>query len=105
MRFTPVLVRCGSGLTARACSRAQEYEAARIRLEPGDSVVLFTDGAVELPGAARRFGIRRLSRMLSEVPDGETWSQTLSRKLVAAAETEDLGDDVTIAKITRCRGS
>ena len=104
-KIRPAIVQCGSGLTARASGRTQEYASTRIALQPGDSLLLFTDGAVELPAGARRFGIRRLSRVLSEVPLDAEWSRGVERRLVAAAGTDEFGDDLTIARITREPGS
>jgi sigma-B regulation protein RsbU (phosphoserine phosphatase) len=76
-----------------------EFEPMHIALQPGDLLVFYTDGIVDMMnGAAEPFGFDRLGRSIQQhagVPLGE-----LPRRLIADAEmytgSQDHGDDLTL---------
>ncbi|MFI2433466.1 SpoIIE family protein phosphatase [Streptomyces sp. NPDC018693] len=96
----PLLLRAGrarylerpAGMLLGACETAhyEEYECA---LEPGDRVVLYTDGLVERPGENIDRGLERLARALeAQAHDGPA---SLDRLLGTVLESEQR-DDVCV---------
>jgi sigma-B regulation protein RsbU (phosphoserine phosphatase) len=83
----------------------QAFAQGALALEPGDFILLYTDGVTEATNAAmEEFGIERLVRVV------ESNRQNRARELLAALEAE-LGDfvgaslpadDVTVAIVRRC---
>jgi serine phosphatase RsbU (regulator of sigma subunit) len=59
-----------TGLDARGLvlgiEPAQEYEEVRTTLQPGDAVVLYTDGVIEARRGNELYGVERLDRLLSK---------------------------------------
>jgi PAS domain S-box-containing protein len=45
------------------------YDQHTVTLQPGDSVLLYTDGVTDTPGARDRFGPERLAELLRTAPD------------------------------------
>jgi serine phosphatase RsbU (regulator of sigma subunit) len=80
----------------------QEYPAARAVLEPGDAVVLFTDGVVESRVGGELYGNTRLDRMLSEGRDLP--AEELARALVEDSRAfagGGLADDSAVVVVKR----
>jgi serine phosphatase RsbU (regulator of sigma subunit) len=77
----------------------------KIQLEPGDALILFTDGVTEAEDAAGlQIGSAQLARVLS--PLHSAGADALSKALDDAVLThvgdaEDLGDDVTMVVVSR----
>jgi len=77
----------------------------KIKLDPGDALILFTDGVTEAEDAAGlQIGSTQLSRVLSPLHGGS--AEALSKALDDAVLThvgdaEDLGDDVTMVVVSR----
>jgi len=101
-------VRRGSapeGIEARGLAlgieRAQHYEAARLRLEPGASIVLYTDGLPEARREGELYGETRLDAAL--VANAELPAQELAEALVqdCRAFAGELGDDLAIVVLKR----
>lgn len=47
----------------------QTFREETVELRPGDTVLLYTDGVTDTPGADERFGPERLSEILTSAPD------------------------------------
>ena len=47
----------------------QTFREETVELRPGDTVLLYTDGVTDTPGADERFGPERLSEILNAAPD------------------------------------
>ena len=89
-----------SGL-ALGVESAQSYQTARLRLEPGDAAVLFTDGLLEARRDGEFYGEQRLDRALERhagLPASE-----LARALVedCHAFAGELGDDLAVVVLRR----
>jgi len=71
-----------------------------LRLEPGDCMVLFTDGITEARGREDSlFGDERLTRIIGESGDGP--ASEVHRKIIAALESWEKPDDVTLVVVKR----
>jgi PAS domain S-box-containing protein len=60
------------------------YQEQTTTLEPGDTILLYTDGVTDTPGAGDRFGPERLEELLREAPEAPaellaTIEETLKR--------------------------
>jgi GAF domain-containing protein len=47
----------------------RSFTEQTVDLEPGDTVLLYTDGVTDTPGAADRFGHERLAEILTDAPE------------------------------------
>ena len=104
----PLLHRAG---TVRAVGRSSpmlgflddiDVTATEVEIEPGDQLVLYTDGVLDAIGTDERFGEQRLLdtvQLLGDVPPGQAAAQIL------AAIDQFLGreqsDDIAIMSLTR----
>jgi serine phosphatase RsbU (regulator of sigma subunit) len=91
---------CG-GL-ALGIAEDQEYETALAQLEPGASVVLYTDGAIEARSGRELFGVERLDALLAEHAGGP--AQALADAVLAACREFSgggLADDCAVVVIRR----
>ncbi|WP_314220156.1 SpoIIE family protein phosphatase [Streptomyces zaehneri] len=99
----PLLVRAGEahylerpfGMLLGATD-APRYEAAEIRLEPGDQILLYTDGLVERPSESIDRGLERLAR--AAAPRSGAAPATLDQLLGTTLEPEGR-DDVCVLDI------
>ncbi|MCC6487916.1 MAG: SpoIIE family protein phosphatase [Candidatus Hydrogenedentes bacterium] len=103
----PLLLRVDSGeiqeLSSRnglplGISRETEYEAHHVRLQPGDTLLLYTDGVTEVQGDSGFYGMDRLKSALGRNL-GRSAHQVLDeieRELDAFRGTSVISDDVTI---------
>ncbi|MFH1740286.1 MAG: SpoIIE family protein phosphatase [bacterium] len=83
---------------------SDEYDEQKIALEPGDRLVLFTDGIVEMRNAeGDLFGYDRLTRVIRHKPEGT--AQDLVDSIVQELEdfcpTRPHKDDVTLLVLHR----
>ena len=79
-----------------------EYESERVKLEAGDVVVLFTDGAVDATSASgEKFGLERLTRLVEcHASSGSpAVIEALERALGDFSEGCPLADDVTVVAV------
>jgi len=77
----------------------EEYPETRLDLVPGETLVLYTDGLVEEPGADVDAGVAALIHEVSEGPDGaEALADHLSDRLW---ERWGSGDDVALLVLRR----
>ncbi|MFF2009370.1 SpoIIE family protein phosphatase [Streptomyces sp. NPDC058195] len=75
-----------------------EYPVSTVELDPGQTLVLFTDGLVELPGADLDEGMHLLATM---VRDGPQDLQRLADRLCAAVDERGGEDDVAVLLLRR----
>jgi len=83
-----------------------QAENATLHLAAGDTLLLYTDGAIEAPSAdgKDRFGTERLAQALACLPEGqplEQWCQALRRTVAEFTGSEGLADDVTLLLLRR----
>jgi serine phosphatase RsbU (regulator of sigma subunit) len=81
---------------------AQEYEEVRLPLEPGDAVVLYTDGVLEARREGELYGLERLDALLArnrELPPDQL-AQTVLDDCRAFAQGE-LADDCAVVVVKR----
>ncbi len=79
----------------------QEYEEARLRLDPGDAAVLYTDGLLEARREGELYGEERLDAALAA--NAHLPAQELANALLAdcRAFAGELGDDCAIVVLKR----
>jgi serine phosphatase RsbU (regulator of sigma subunit)/uncharacterized protein YigA (DUF484 family) len=91
-----VLPLAGSGL-ALGIEPDQDYEAERAELEPGSTLVLYTDGVVEARRDGKLYGEERLDRVLAK--GAGLGPQELAESILADCRSfagGDLGDDCAL---------
>lgn len=79
-----------------------DWPVTRLRLEPGDSMVLFTDGLIEARAGAELFGTDRVCEILAK--DRTSAIEQRVENLVSAARrhrTTRLEDDIVVLAIER----
>ncbi|MFD6279421.1 SpoIIE family protein phosphatase [Streptomyces sp. NPDC060209] len=92
-------VRGGLPLGISSDFRDEEYPETRLDLVPGETLVLYTDGLVEEPGADVDTGVAALIHEVSDGPDGaEALADHLSDRLW---ERWGSGDDVALLVLRR----
>jgi sigma-B regulation protein RsbU (phosphoserine phosphatase) len=80
------------------------YESSRVRLEPGDTLVLYTDGIPERINAAGSFfGVERIEQLVSRLIDRP--AQAVTASLLAEVDAFAAGvpaqDDMTVVVVRR----
>ncbi|MGC4996955.1 MULTISPECIES: SpoIIE family protein phosphatase [unclassified Streptomyces] len=75
-----------------------EYPVATLELDPGDTLLLCTDGLVEQPGTDLDDGMRDLAELFAEGPDDV---RELAGRLIAMAEERGGEDDVALLLLRR----
>lgn len=82
-----------------------EYTKRRVTLQPGDALVLFTDGVTECENTdGVEFGTATVSEKLARLHggDAEVLARTVDESVVAhVGDAELLGDDVTVVVVGR----
>jgi PAS domain S-box-containing protein len=73
------------------------WEATTIRLEPGDQLVLYTDGVIDTVGQADRFGEERLAQTLRDAAGAADAVRRIERALVEFAHGSQVDDTAVIA--------
>lgn len=108
----PILMRGGTALAELACQptvpwglgdvtdTVAEPSVASERLEPGDSVLFYTDGVVEahLPGQ-EQFGVERLVELITRYSSDQQPAEEIVRLVVRAVldhQSDELPDDATV---------
>jgi PAS domain S-box-containing protein len=74
------------------------YPVATLELDPGDTLLLCTDGLVEQPGADLDDGMRTLTAMIATGPDDV---RDLADRLIDVAEERGGDDDVALLLLRR----
>ncbi|MFE6973921.1 SpoIIE family protein phosphatase [Streptomyces sp. NPDC057682] len=75
-----------------------EYPVSTLELDPGQAMVLFTDGLVEMPGADLDEGVQLLTAMVTNGPQD---LQALADRLCAAVDERGGEDDVAVLLLRR----
>ncbi len=73
------------------------WEATTIRLEPGDQLVLYTDGVIDTVGEAERFGEERLAQTLRDAGGAADAVRRIELALVQFARGSQVDDTAVIA--------
>lgn len=83
----------------------EPYELVRDHLQPGDLIILYTDGLTEAQNRSmQQFSLERLCRVIAEIPDGLTAGKMVEWIIDALARFLDerlLKDDVTLLLLKR----
>mgnify|MGYP002623047467 CR=1 FL=1 len=82
----------------------EKYQDVRTELHPGDLVLGFTDGLIEIEQAdGTMLGVRGLLDVVSslDVTDPTIFFDTFTQRLLAAKQGSSLGDDVSLLLIRR----
>jgi len=83
----------------------EPYELIRDRLQPGDLLILYTDGLTEAQNRSmEQFGLERLCQVISGTPDNLSSGKIVERIIDALADFLDerlLKDDVTLLLLKR----
>ena len=74
-----------------------EWKRASVDVEPGDVLVLFTDGVFDAVGATERFGEERLERTLDGATDAQDAVARIDAALSAFAVGEQADDTAVLA--------
>jgi len=79
-------------------SRETEYEVHHVRLQPGDTLLLYTDGVTEVQGDSGFYGMDRLKSVLGRNlgRSAQHVLDEIERELNAFKGTSVISDDVTI---------
>lgn len=75
-----------------------EYPVSTLELDPGHTLLLCTDGLIELPGADLDDGMRGVVALISEGPDDV---RDLADRLIELAEERGGDDDVAVLLLRR----
>ncbi|MDX6311766.1 MAG: hypothetical protein QOF84_7113 [Streptomyces sp.] len=75
-----------------------DYPLTQAELEPGDTLLMFTDGLVERPGTDLDDGLRRLTKALSDGPQGV---QQLADHLSSVMGAPGTDDDMALLLLRR----
>ena len=82
--------------------RAITYRQDTVQLEPGDIVLLYTDGVSEAPSATgERYGIDRIAVVLAQSTNAVNTGERLLREMTAFSGEEEQEDDVCIVAFSR----
>jgi GAF domain-containing protein len=73
------------------------WEATTIRLEPGDQLVLYTDGVIDTVGQDERFGEERLAQTLRDAAGAADAVRRIEHALVEFAHGSQVDDTAVIA--------
>jgi serine phosphatase RsbU (regulator of sigma subunit)/PAS domain-containing protein len=76
------------------------WHATTVRLEPGDELVLYTDGVIDAVGATERFGEERLARALDGTAGAEEAVRRIDQSIGAFAHGPPV-DDTAILVVER----
>jgi serine phosphatase RsbU (regulator of sigma subunit)/anti-sigma regulatory factor (Ser/Thr protein kinase)/PAS domain-containing protein len=88
----------GEGGIALAVEEDSDYKVGRVELEPGDMLVLYTDGVTEAPRHGRPYGQGRFLDLVTEYGVGTPgeMSQAIRRSVDSWVEGGQLRDDLAI---------
>jgi serine phosphatase RsbU (regulator of sigma subunit)/anti-sigma regulatory factor (Ser/Thr protein kinase)/PAS domain-containing protein len=102
----PVIYRCksdevqwlGEGGIALGVEEDSQYKLGRVELEPGDMLVLYTDGVTEAPRRGRPYGQGRLADLVEAYGRGTPgeMSQSIRRSVDTWVEDGQLRDDLAV---------
>ncbi len=103
MNGAPALMQEGGG-PPLGISHTHQWKSAKVRLAPGDQVVLFSDGLVEQRNPAGELhGVEEVLEMLRTACDPETRVRGLIERVLAYAAGSEITDDLTLACVETVR--
>jgi PAS domain S-box-containing protein len=73
------------------------WEATTIKLEPGDQLILYTDGVIDTVGVEERFGEERMARTLGDATGAADAVRRIEQALVEFAHGSQVDDTAVIA--------
>lgn len=77
-----------------------EYRNATLLVEPGDRVIIFSDGIPEQQNSeSEQYGVDRVYELVAESPTAEEDVQRLLQAVMTWGNTTDLDDDTTIVSL------
>jgi serine phosphatase RsbU (regulator of sigma subunit)/PAS domain-containing protein len=79
--------------------------ATTIEIEPGDQLVLYTDGVLDAIGADERFGETRLLQTVQRLVDGTPSHAQQILEAIDGFQDRDQNDDIAIMTLSRMAGS
>ena len=79
------------------------WEPTTIRLEPGDQLVLYTDGVIDTVGEAERFGEERLARTVRGAGGAADAVRRIEQALIEFAHGSQV-DDTAVIAVERVHG-
>jgi len=97
----------GRGIALGVVDNA-EYQEEEVRLAPGDSLVLYTDGLTEtVNGRVEEFGLRRVQEVVLSTRHlpAPAILETLAAEVAEHADGMEPFDDLTIVVLKRLSGS
>ncbi|HUA05703.1 MAG TPA: SpoIIE family protein phosphatase [Solirubrobacteraceae bacterium] len=80
------------------------WEATTIKLDPGEQLILYTDGVIDTVGADERFGEERLARTLTDATGAADAVRRIEQALVEFAHGSQVDDTAVIAVERTARG-
>ena len=75
--------------------------ATEVEIEPGDQLVMYTDGVLDAVGALERFGERRLAETVGRLAEGDVSAAARILDVVDGYLDRDQTDDIAIVSLTR----
>jgi phosphoserine phosphatase RsbU/P len=101
----PVLIHAGAAVPIRhdglalGITRENLYTEAQRTLEPGDRILLYTDGLLEVGQGSASDGLVRLLEVASRAAEAEPFNGTVLRDVLSAAGASALTDDLAMVSI------
>jgi sigma-B regulation protein RsbU (phosphoserine phosphatase) len=86
---------------------SEQFGTTRLHLDPGDALLIFTDGVVEAEDAAgTQYGVERIARVATGAHGLEPAAlvDSCSRDLAAFVNGRPYADDVTMMALRRTAG-
>ena len=79
---------------------SSEYRNATLLVEPGDRVIIFSDGIPEQQDSkSEQYGVERVYELISDSPSAEEDVKRLLNAVMKWGGTTDLDDDTTIVSL------
>ncbi len=96
------ILELGEGSLPLGIRLGLEFKAHEARIEPGDTLVLYTDGVVETIGpSGETFGFERLPAAVARGGTGQEVHDRVLRRVEAFRQDEPVLDDLSLVVITR----
>jgi serine phosphatase RsbU (regulator of sigma subunit) len=76
-----------------------------VSVEPGDTLLLYTDGVTDAPGEGGRYGYERLAAVVAEAPDDPNGLLSGIERSIAAFQSGTAVDDRAMLVLRRSRAA
>ena len=87
----------GGGSAVLGAPISIEHTEGEISVWPGDLLVMFTDGLVEVPGGSLDDGLARLTHAVGEQPHGD--ADAMCEHVLAGVAGRSLRDDIALLAV------